>query len=46
MRDGRADLAWRNTTNGATMVWQMTAAALRGPITFAGGMPLVWTLQP
>lgn len=44
--DGRADLVWRNTTNGATMVWQMTAAgALRGPVTFPGGLPLVWALR-
>jgi len=35
--DGRADLVWRNATNGGTMVWQMTAGGLRGPIKFPGG---------
>ena len=44
--DGRADLVWRNTTNGATMVWQMKADGFRGPITFAGGVALNWELVP
>jgi len=43
--DGRADLVWRNATNGGTMVWQMTAGALRGPITFPGGVPTNWEIQ-
>jgi len=43
--DGRADFVWRNTNNGATMVWQMTAAGLRGPITFPGGLPVNWAIQ-
>ena len=42
--DRKADLVWHRRSNGATMVWQMTAATLRGPITFPGGMPLVWEL--
>ncbi len=43
--DGRADLVWRKTNNGATMVWQMTAGALRGPITFPGGVPGSWVIE-
>ncbi len=43
--DGRADLVWRNTTHGATMVWHMTAAGLRGPITFPGGVPGSWVIE-
>jgi len=43
--DGRADLVWRNATNGGTMVWQMTAGGLRGPITFPGGVPVNWDLR-
>lgn len=43
--DGRADLVWRNTTNVATHVWQMTAGALRGAVTFPGGLPTNWQIQ-
>jgi len=43
--DGRADLVWRNMTNGGTMVWQMTAGALRGPITFPGGVATNWEIK-
>ena len=45
--DGRADLVWRNMSlskKGATFVWQMTAEALRGPVTFAGDVPGNWVL--
>ena len=43
--DGKADILWRNTSNGATMVWQMTAGALRGSITFPGRMPVNWVVK-
>ncbi len=43
--DGRADFVWHRPSNGATMVWQMTATAQRGPITFPGGVSPAFEMQ-
>jgi hypothetical protein len=41
--DRKADIVWRNTSNGATAVWLMngTTIAASG---FPGGVPLVWQI--
>ena len=39
------DLAWRDTTNGATAVWLMNPSGLRQEPTFPGGAGLEWVIK-
>ncbi|GJL68674.1 MAG: hypothetical protein NPIRA06_13090 [Nitrospirales bacterium] len=39
--DGKADILWRNTSNGATAIWLMNGTAIASP-GFPGGVPAVW----
>jgi hypothetical protein len=41
--DGKADLVWRNTSDGNTAIWLMNGAAI-GSTGFPGGVPLVWQI--
>ena len=43
--DGTADLAWRNTSTGATATWLMNTLGLREGATFPGGAGLDWVIQ-
>jgi len=41
--DGKADLVWRNTSDGNTAIWLMDGTAI-GSSGFPGGVPLVWQI--
>jgi hypothetical protein len=41
--DTKADLVFRNTSNGATAIWLMNGTAI-GSASFPGGVPLVWQI--
>jgi hypothetical protein len=41
--EGRADIVWRNTSNGATAIWFLNGTALASA-GFPGGVPLVWQI--
>jgi VCBS repeat protein len=41
--DGKADILWRNTSNGATAIWLMNGTALASA-SFPGGVPAVWEI--
>jgi hypothetical protein len=41
--DGKADLVWRNTSDGNTAVWLMNGATILST-GFPGGVPLAWQL--
>jgi hypothetical protein len=41
--DGKADLVWRNTSNGATAIWLMNGTAIAST-GFPGGVPLAWQI--
>jgi hypothetical protein len=40
----RADIVWRNTSTGATVVWQMDGFAKEASA-LIGSVPLVWQVQ-
>ncbi|MFO1412746.1 MAG: FG-GAP-like repeat-containing protein [Burkholderiales bacterium] len=42
--DGRADLVWRNTVSGQTLLWLMDAAGSVGPVWDLGNVPLSYAL--
>jgi hypothetical protein len=41
--DGKADIVWRNTSNGATALWLLNGTALASA-GFPGGVPLEWQI--
>jgi len=41
--DGKADIVWRNTDNGAVAAWLMSGLAL-GPTGILAGVPTNWTI--
>jgi hypothetical protein len=41
--DGKADIVWRNTSNGATALWLINGTALASA-GFPGGVPLEWQI--
>jgi len=41
--DGKADLVWRNTSNGATAIWLMNGTAIAST-GFPGGVSLAWQI--
>ena len=41
--DGKADLVWRNTSDGNTAIWLMDGIAIAST-GFPGGVPLVWQI--
>ena len=43
--DGFADLVWRNTTTGASALWQMNESGLREATIFPGGAAKEWTIR-
>jgi hypothetical protein len=42
--DGKADLVWRNTTDGSTAIWLMNGTKIAAP-GFPGGVPLTWQIS-
>ena len=41
--DGKADLVWRNTSNGNTAIWLLDGTAIKST-GFPGGVPLTWEI--
>ncbi|MDR4484687.1 MAG: FG-GAP-like repeat-containing protein [Nitrospirales bacterium] len=41
--DGKTDLVWRNSGNGATALWLMNGTGI-GSFGFPGGVPLIWQI--
>jgi len=42
--DGKSDIVWRHTGNGATAVWRMKGATIASS-GFPGGAALSWEIQ-
>lgn len=41
--DGKADIVWRNTSNGTTAIWLMDGTTIASP-SFPGGVPAAWVI--
>ena len=41
--DGKADIVWRNTSNGTTAIWLMNGTTIASP-SFPGGVPAAWEI--
>ncbi|MBL0141437.1 MAG: VCBS repeat-containing protein [Betaproteobacteria bacterium] len=44
-RDGKPDILWRNTANGATYIWHMNGTAFVPPDQLLASLDPSWTLQ-
>ena len=41
--DGKADIVWRNNSNGTTAIWLMNGTTIASP-SFPGGVPAAWQI--